>query len=138
MSPRGLVITVACLAAVCLTIALVFFALGRWLVLPFAGLEIFVVGLAVGYTLRRSHDYEIIEIDGPDIVVTKREGSQTHHFSFQKYWARVSLEPGRARLLPNRLIIGSHGRFVEIGTQITDEARAELAERLKNVLRKAE
>ena len=141
MSPRGLVVTMMCLAAVCLIIALGFFVVGLWLVLPFAGLEIFVVGLAVGYTLRRSRDYEIIEIDGADIVVTKHvarfRGNQTHRFSFQKYWARVCLTPGRTRLRNNRLTIGSHGRFVEIGAQITDEAREKLAARLKHALQEA-
>lgn len=136
MTPRGLVIAVICLTVVCLTIALSFFSLGLWLVLPFSGLEIFVVGIVVGYTIRRSDDYEIILVTDEYVVVTKQKGRSTRQEKFQRGWVRVHLQPGATRLQPNRLIIGSHGRFVEIGKEATQGAREELASRLNRILRK--
>lgn len=130
MSPRGLVITVICLTIVCLTIALSFLSLGLWLVLPFAGLEIFAVGLAVGYTIRRFDDYEIIVVTDEDVVVFKQEGRLTSEQKFQRYWARVELRSGC-------LEVGSHGRFVEIGKAIDDREKEELSAQLKRVLRAA-
>ena len=134
MSSRNLVVMVICLTVVCLTIALSFFSLGLWLVLPFAGLEIFVVGMVVGYTIRRSKDYEIILVDNKHVIVTRNEGSQVSRDKFERYWVRVCLETKTARLQPSQLKIGSHGRFVEIAKGTTDEARARLAKRLKQAL----
>ena len=138
MSPRNLAVTVICLAVVCLAIGLGFFSLGLWLVLPFAGLEIFVIGIAVGYTIRRAGVWESIVVDTTDVIVTKYEQKAVRQRSFPRYWARVSLEPGASRLQPNRLKIGSHGQFVEIGKDITDEARRELYARLEQALRAVE
>ena len=135
ISSRNLVIIVICLTIVCLTIALSFLSLGLWLVLPFAGLEIFVVGLAIGYTIRRSEDCETILIDDKQVVVTQQSGRRTREQTFQRYWVRV--QPGVTPLQPSRLEIGSHGRFVEIGRDLTDDYKEELTSRLNHVLREA-
>lgn len=137
ISPRNLAVAVICLTVICLTIALSFLSLGLWLVLPFAGLEIFVVGAVVGYTIRRFDDGETIVVDATDVVVTRYEGKRLHRQSFARYWTLVRLEPGATRFQPNRLKIGSHGRFVEVGRLATDETREELADRLRRVLRTA-
>ena len=137
MSPRGLAAVVICLIVVCLAIALSFFSLGLWLVLPFAGLEIFVVGVAVGYTIHRSKDCEVILVDDKHVIVTKSEGSHVSQDKFERYWARVSLELGTTRLQPSRLKIGSHGRFIEIAKDTTNGAREELAVHLKQALQAA-
>lgn len=137
MSPRGLVAVVICLTVVCLTIALSFFSLGLWLVLPFAGLEIFVVGVAVGYSIHRSKDYEIILVNDKHVMVTRSEGNCISQDKFDRYWVRVSLESGPGRTQSSRLKIGSHGRFIEIAKGATVETRAELAVHLKQVLQTA-
>lgn len=137
MSARNLVASVICLAVVCLTIALSFFSLGLWLVLPFAGLEIFVVGVAVGYTIRRSEDCEIILIDNNTVLVTQRKASRTREQTFQRYWARVRFHPGATPLRPSCLQLGSHGEFIEIGRDLTHEYKKELSLRLSQVLRNA-
>jgi len=131
INPRNLAVAVICLAVICLTIALSFFTLGLWLVLPFAGLEVFVVGAVVGYTIHRSEDCEIIVVGATDITVTRQEGKRSHRHSFARYWTRVHLEPGATRLQPSRLKIGSHGRFLELAKMATNETREELAIRLR-------
>lgn len=137
MSTRNLAVTVICLTVVCLTIALSFFSMGLWLVLPFAGLEIFVVGVAVGYTIRRAEDGETIVIDGNQVEVTQRRGRKTHAEKFQRYWTQIRLQPGATTLQPSRLVIGSHGKFIEIGRDLTHKDKQELASSLRQVLRDA-
>ena len=134
VSPRSLVAIVICLSVVCLTIGLGFLSMGLWLVLPFAGLEIFAVGVAVGYTIRRSADCEIISIQDAQVTVTKTNGSKSRQSTFPRYWTRVFLERGPDRHRRDRLVLGSHGRFVEIGACVTDKARDELAAALKQAI----
>jgi uncharacterized membrane protein len=56
---------------------------------------------------------------------------------FHPYWARLRLAPGRWRGWPSRLLLGSHGREMEIGAFLNDAERCELAQRLKELLRAA-
>ena len=137
MSDRNLVVALICLTVVCLTIALSFFSLGLWLVLPFAGLEIFVVGIVVGYTIRRSEDCEIIQVDDKHVVVTQREGRAVREEKFNRCWTRVRLQPGTTPLQPSHLEIGSHGKFIEVGRDLTQDSKQELTTRLNQVLREA-
>jgi uncharacterized membrane protein len=56
---------------------------------------------------------------------------------FHPYWARLSLQPGRWRNAPSRLLVRSHGREVEIGAFLNDEERRSLAQRLSGLLAQA-
>ena len=53
----------AALAAVVLLISAVFTALGAWLVLPFAGLEVLLLGGAFVAYARHAADYERIDLE---------------------------------------------------------------------------
>jgi uncharacterized membrane protein len=135
MSPRQLAVFVICFAVLSLTIALSFFSVGLWLVLPFSGLEILAVGAAIGYTVQRSQGYELIVVTERDVSVTKRQSGKSRRYEFQRYWTQVRLENGRSRLQPGRISIGSHGRFVEIGRELIDEDRHKFAARLTEAIR---
>lgn len=136
MSARNLAIFVIAFAVVSLAIALGFFALGYWMILPFAGLEIAVVAGAVAYSLKKSRDFELIIIDRDEVQITQCRGGRTNQHAFKRGWARIKLDRG-GRLQPNRLTIGSHGRFVSIGADATDSAREDLAARIGEALRAA-
>ena len=53
---------------------------------------------------------------------------------FQPFWLRVILEEGRGA--SNRLVIASHGRSLTIGEFMTPDARAELAETIRDALKR--
>jgi len=135
MSPRHLAVFVICFAVLSLAIGLSFFSMGLWLVLPFAGLEILVVGLAIGYAIRRSEGYECVTVTEHDVRVEKRESGAARRYNFQRYWTQVRLESGPSRLQPRRIMVGSHGRFVEIGREFVDEDRESFAVRLADAIR---
>ncbi len=54
ISPQGLALVFAALALLSLGIAAAFAALGAWLILPFAGLEVAALGVAFWFTARRA------------------------------------------------------------------------------------
>lgn len=135
MGARHAAVFVICFAVLSLTIALSFFSLGLWLVLPFAGLEILVVGVAIGYSMARSQGYEWIVVTDRDVSVLKSQFGKSQRYEFQRYWTQVRLEAAGSRLQPDRLIVGSHGRFVEIGRELIDEERESFAARLAEAVR---
>lgn len=135
MSTRQSAVFVICFAVLSLTIGLSFFSVGLWLVLPFAGLEIFVVGIAIGYAMRRSEGYESVAVTDREVSILKSEFGRSRSYNFQRYWTQVRLENGPSRLQPRRLLIGSHGRFVEIGRELVDEDRENFAARLAEAVK---
>lgn len=135
MSARQSAVFVICFAVLSLTIALSFFSVGLWLVLPFAGLEVLAVGVAIGYSIKRSQGYEWIVVTDRDVAVTRSEFGGSRSYNFQRYWTQVRLEKPASRLRPHRLLVGSHGRFVEIGREFLDEDRENFAARLTEAVR---
>ena len=119
-----------------LAIAIVFVIQGYWPILPFAGLEITVVGIAFWYMSRKAQDYDLITIENQQVSVVQRRDNIEQHFEFDRYWARIELVAGDRPMHAPRLMLGSHGKQVEIARALPQEGREALADRLKRWLRK--
>ncbi len=128
-------LVVICLVVVSATISLSFFTLGYWMILPFAGLEILAVTAAMAISVRATKDYELIVVNDQTVTVTKRRGKRMVTHDFQRYWTRIRRERGVNRLHPTHLLIGSHGRFVAIGSALTEELKDKLARQIRKAIR---
>lgn len=107
---------------------------GYWPVLPFAGLEMAVLGWALKASLERRHHHEIISISDTDVRIAARDRSRAHEVVFPRHWAQVKLRRPASRLHPSRLTIESHGRRYEVGRFLTEEERRGLAKRLSRLI----
>lgn len=134
LSPRGMVLFVAAFAVVSLGIGAGFALAGAWLVLPFAGLEVAIVAAAFEVMRRHAGDYELIAVQGDDVIVERRCGTATVSHRFQRYWARVVYEGATRPWESPRVRIRSHGRSVEVGAFSTDAGRDRLARSLGEAL----
>ena len=103
---------------------------GAWPILPFAGLEMALLAWVVARVQAQCDDHELLVVDDAHLDVTRRRGREVQSHRFSRHWVRVNLRQSRARNLPSRLEIGSHGKFVEIGACLTDGERASLADHL--------
>lgn len=134
LSVAGMVTLFAALSALALTIGIGFTLAGAWMVLPFAGLEVVVIGALCRWFYRHMDDCELIMIDPDRVRVTKRRGRESSREDFPRYWVRV-FYGDREGPGPARLWIGSHGRFVSIADDINEADRAQVARELKSLLR---
>jgi uncharacterized membrane protein len=110
ISPRGLALVFATLAALAVAIASAFAALGAWLILPFAGLEIGLLGAAFLYTARHATDFERIERSRERLTVDVSEAERRRRYELDARQARVRLQDGRVLLqaAQARLEVGRH------------------------------
>ncbi len=108
--------------------------MGFWPVLPFAGLELAVLGWALYHCARRGQWREVIVVDGDRVEVTAGRAEPAQQWSAHRLWTQVVLEPPRFRGHPARLLLRSAGRSVELGAFLTDEERVQLAGLLREVL----
>jgi uncharacterized membrane protein len=125
MSPASLAKVFAALALLVLAIGAGFAAAGAWLVLPFAGLEVLLLGAAFVAYARHAADYEKIELQSGRLEVEVAEAERVARYQLQN--ARVSMEEGR-------VVLRDAGKELEIGRHIGAEARAELAAELEKTL----
>jgi uncharacterized membrane protein len=125
MSPAGLAKVFAALAALVLAIGAGFAAAGAWLVLPFAGLEVLLLGVAFALHARHAADYERIELQSGRLEVEVTEADRVARYQLQN--ARVSMEEGR-------VVLRDAKEAIEIGRHIGAEARAELVAELEKAL----
>lgn len=122
----------ACVAP--LSIAAFLALRGFWPVLPFAGLELLVLGWALRASLERRHHRQHITVTEEAVRVESRRRDALEQVVFPRHWARVKLRRPAARLHPSRLVIESHGRQCELGSFLTEEERRGLALRLQRLI----
>lgn len=118
----------AAVAVLTLLVAVRFLLLGAWLVLPFALLEIVVLGVSL-YLLERASRYsETIQIAPDGILIITRSGVKTlREYRFQSYWVQIALQLDPHDWYPSKLVLRSHGECLEIGACLTNADRKTLA-----------
>jgi uncharacterized membrane protein len=127
-TPAALASVFAALALVVLAIAAGFAAAGAWLVLPFAGLEVVMLGAAFVLYARRATDFERFELRGGCLTVEVAEAQHRRSYAADARIARVRVQDGRAWLRlagEEELEIGRH-----LDAQTRARFAAELARRL--------
>jgi uncharacterized membrane protein len=115
----------AALALAVLGIGAGFAVAGAWLILPFAGLEVLLLGAAFVLYARHAGDYEKIELAGRRVTVEIAEGASTARYEMDG--ARVSMEQGH-------VMLRGAEKELEIGRHLGADARAELLAELEKKL----
>ena len=110
-----------------------FLLAGAWLVLPFAGLELAALYMALRALDRADSASETIRLEDGRLTITTRVPGEDRQLSFPTAWARVSLEAGDT---PDPLIcIRSHGRSCQVGRLMTPPQRLQFFSDLSGRLR---
>ena len=123
-----------CIASYSLAIAGAFAAMGFWPVLPFAGGEVAVLGIAFYVNALSGTAVQVVTVRGDAVRIEKkgRPGSRCE-WSFQRAWARVAVD-WSAGTRSSRLVIRSHGNEVVLGEFLTESERRKLATALAGVI----
>ncbi|HEB77552.1 MAG TPA: DUF2244 domain-containing protein [Methylothermaceae bacterium] len=124
LSPRQAKLLVGLLGLMMATIGLGFAAVGAWLVLPFSGGELLLLIYALSCSMRWSALREVITIDQDRVVIEKGPDAK---YQFIRAWFRVAWQPGPTP----KLLVGSHGKWVEVGAFLGEEEKRALAKTLQ-------
>ncbi|MBK8183707.1 MAG: DUF2244 domain-containing protein [Candidatus Competibacteraceae bacterium] len=110
-------------------------AMGFWPVLPFAGLELLVVGIGLYRVTCRCHECEVICVAADSIRIERGRRGPQQCWTLTRAWAQVVLKACPRQWYPSRLLIRAHGRTVEVGRFLVEEERKKLAQDLTRCLR---
>ena len=119
------------LCALSLTIAGFFWFQGATMVMPFAWLELAVVGAFFLAYARHAGDGEKIELRGGQLVVELETAGRTERAEFNRAWVRVEPHHGNGSLIE----LSGQGRSVQVGRHVRPELRPALAREIRLALR---
>ncbi len=122
------------LVLVSMIIALRLAWLGFWMVLPFTLLELGFLVVMVQLVKKRACYIEKVSIANNKVTIAHIERNKDAEWSFPLYWSQVDLRKPNHRWYPHRLLLGSSGRWVEIGQCLTDEERSGLADAIRQAI----
>jgi uncharacterized membrane protein len=134
LSARGAAIFFALTCIAPLGIGALLALEGFWPVLPFAGLELALLGWALNVCLERRFHRQTITVTERDVAVESCVRERCSRVVFPRHWAQVKLRRPAAWHHPSRLTIESHGRQCELGSFLTEEERRGLALRLQRLI----
>ena len=119
------------LCALSLGIGVMFWGMGATMVLPFAWLELTLVGIAFLLYARHAGDGERIFLTGPQLVVERETAGKLERTEFSREWVRVEPQSGDGSLIE----VYGQGRRINIGRFVRPELRPALAREIRLALR---
>ncbi len=109
-------------------------AMGFWLVLPFALIQVWAIGMAFRRYRLRASWIERIRIDDDFVIVERGMGQFDERIELRKHWVRVQLKEPADRLQPNRLLLRTGMQAYEVASCLTDSERIGLKARLHDLI----
>jgi len=123
-----------CVLLLSICIATFFTLIGAWLVIPFTGFEMLLLGSSLYLTSLAGCRREVINIHDHQIEITRGIHHPTERYELQRSWVKVVLTHNRSDWYPSRLKLRSHGKEFEIGSFLTEDEREFLANRLQHLI----
>jgi uncharacterized membrane protein len=133
ITPRQLGGFYLSMCLVSLLIASGFAFSGAPVVLAFAGLELFVLGIALLVYARHATDADTLTLSGPTLSVEQTHGSASRMTRFRAEWVSVEPALGDGSLVE----LSGQGQRVRIGRFLRPEMRSAFAQELRLALRTA-
>ncbi|MEO0574053.1 MAG: DUF2244 domain-containing protein [Pseudomonadota bacterium] len=124
-------------ASVSLLIAFAFVLMGYWPILPFAGLELALLGWALKRNWDRGQTSEYVEIDAQDITLTRCDaaGDVVQTIRLPTPWTQVALIRDRRGVAGSELAFGQKGKWWVFGRFLVQQEKQALRRRITEVLR---
>ncbi len=136
LSPRGFLFLMTGVCAISFTGGLAFWLAGAWPVIGFLGADVLLIYLAFRINYRSGRLVETLHLTKETLTVRRIwPGGQARTWEFQPAWLQVDLANPPRHDSP--LVLRSHGRQLSIGSFLTKEERAEVAEALRAALLRA-
>ncbi len=104
---------------------------GAWMILPFAGLELLLLGAALWYVNWKCNHQQVITLDGASLAIDKGVLRPRRRWRFVTVETSVSVLEAPFPNEPPRVSLCSAGEQVGIGEFLGHEELAELLSRLR-------
>lgn len=133
LSKKGRWIWLALIFASTAIVALAAAAVGAWLILPFAGLEVGLIWLAFRLVGLHDADYEVLRVDGRSFCWEQRRGNRVEQVKGSRDWATFACQGNGHGC---KIHLQYSGKQVELGQLLSLQQRERLAVDLGQVFKR--
>ena len=128
LSKRGNQIFFLTMLCVSFAIASVFAWQGLWLIIPFAGIEMLALGLALYWCINRLSRVETITVSDKEVSLdVQQQNSKQSSRRFPKAWTRATVLSPQTITQRRQLWLEGNRAKVEIGAFLDDREKVKLA-----------
>ena len=131
MSWRANLILVGSVAFFSLGLAGIFAAMGYWLILPFAGLELLALLFCLQQTLKRLQLKEVITFDQDLITLEWGVNAPQKRVKVPRQWSRLSFKQSDNPFEVDLLLLLAHNKSYKLGSALGKPEKQELFKKLK-------
>ena len=121
----------ACMFVVSMMIGVSFAAIGAWVILPFAGLEISFVGLAMYYVCWKLNFKHIITLEAESFILQKGVYFPKQEWHWQLSHVRLIKKQSNYRMSAPIFLLRHLNESVEIGDFLNRKEKKQLVEHFK-------
>ena len=132
LSWKSNILFILAISVTCGAIGIAFYIAGAFLILPFAGLEIILVGTCVYLVVKRSYKQEIITLTPEKLKIEKGISKPNQFWEYFRIWAFVVVEKPKHPWYPAHIVITSKGERVPIGDFLTEKEKLDLVDELRD------
>lgn len=134
---KGFIVMMVVVSTFSASMSLWFFQHGAWPVPGFCGLDVLGLYWAFRTSYRRARLAEAIQLDQDNLTVRRfLPGGKVQMWRFEPYWVRVQMDdPPQPE---SQFALSSHGRRLVLGSYLTPDERLEVAQGLRDALRRRE
>ena len=134
LSWKSNLLFIIAISVTCGAIGLGFYIVGASLILPFAGLEILLVGACAYFVVQRTYKQEIITLTPERLKIEKGISKPNQVWEYFRVWAYVVVEKPKHPWYPVHILLTSKGERVPIGNFLTEKEKFTLVENLRNII----
>ena len=116
-----------------LVIGISFAMVGAWMILPFAGLEIMLVGIGMYYVCWKLNFKEVIIIESESLVLQKGVYYPKKTWQWQRSNTKLIRQPSRYRMSAPKLFLRHLNESIEVGEFLNVKEKKKLREGLQKL-----
>lgn len=111
--------------------------LGLWLVAPFMLLDMLLLIWAFRCVGTHCQTTERVVVGDDNLHIHHQDAREQRDWRFPLYWVQVDLQAPAHPAHGSRLLIGSHGKWIELASFLTNEERESLAQAIRQAVQQA-
>jgi uncharacterized membrane protein len=134
LTPRGRMLWLILIALNAIVISMAAMLVGAWPVVPFAGLEVFLLGVAFWWIGRHDDDIESFSVQNGEFLWECRVGNQVRRLSGNAAWAQIENDDTRGK---HGFVLAYSGAREQIGLNLPESHRVILRNQIVAVFRAA-
>jgi uncharacterized membrane protein len=133
LTSHGFLLLMALLSVISFAAGVAFMLVGAWPVFFFLGLDVALIYVAFRASYRSALLHEKVRLSRESLEIERvLPSGAVRKWTFQPYWLRVTVEKRDGAA--SRLVVGLHGKTVEIGAFLPTGERESFAEALRAAL----